>query len=120
MPSVRRLSLRRFVASIVMVVLGLFAAETIIADSCDGDSSSGVLSVSDGARDAVPDDNPTAPGKAPAHSVHVCHCAHGHAGSLGVVAASPERQEHPGIVTGESVRTPPSVSPEPRFRPPLA
>jgi hypothetical protein len=103
-----------------MVLLGLFTVETVIADSCDGDSS-GAVTVSDGSsRNANPGTTPAAPGKAPSHSMHVCHCAHAHAGSLRIGAVSPERPEHPATVEGESVRTPSSVSPEPRLRPPLA
>src|SRR5688572_2890003 len=101
MPSLRRLSLRRFVAAFVMILLGFFSAETVIADSCDGDSSPGMLSISDGSTEnSKPGGDPAAP-DAPAHSMHVCHCAHAHAGSLRIIAAPSEQPEHPGIVSGE-------------------
>ena len=117
--SLRRLSLRRFVAAFVMILLGFFTAETVIADSCDGDSSPGTLSISDGATQSTKPGDPATP-DAPAHSMHVCHCAHAHAGSIRIDGAPPERPEHAGMVSGESVRTPPSLSPEPLLRPPVA
>ena len=111
--------LRRFTALLTMILLGLFSVETIIADSCDGDATPGVLAVTDGSTPASPT-VPDGSSPLPQHSAHVCHCAHAHAGSLVVQRESDAKTTAPERVTGESVRVPPGPRAEPRLRPPVA
>ena len=68
---------RRLIAVLLLLGFGLFTAEPLIADACDGDS--GIVGVStldcvddpQGSGDSVP---------ASGHAIHVCHCVHAHGG----------------------------------------
>ena len=108
---------RRLIAQLLLIFFGFFTAETVIADSCDGDASASALSISDS---SAPDRSSESGGSVPAHAVHVCHCAHAHAGSLRAADSSDDSSVSPQQVDGESVPTPMSTTPEPRLRPPVA
>lgn len=122
----------------LLLCLGFLAAETVVADACDGNGraaravsqveSAGARALGHGAHavdlpDAGSDSSgPDTEGRAPGeHSTHVDHCSHPHAG--GVIAsalASPVPPPLPASVAAESDREPPSASFEPVVRPPVA
>ena len=82
-----RSTLRRPVALLGLVLIGVFVAEPLIADSCDRDGRGAVWSFSTSATPspdgALPGDRSSVPdGSAPDHAVHVCHCTHGHFGGV--------------------------------------
>lgn len=116
MRSIRQPLVRRLIAQLLLIFFGLFSAETIIADSCDGDASASAFSVSD---PSAPDQSPAPGGSIPTHAMHICHCVHAHGGSLGVTGGSFRPSALPQHVGGESIRTPMSATPEPRLRPPV-
>lgn len=118
-----------------MLCLGLFwSVEVAIADVHDGDA--GIAQVEAGAADAasrpygessgdaltaVP--HPPAPdGQPPGepHSVHVDHCAHGHAAPI--VSSEPEQAPPPmhDVVSAASHRAPASLASAPPVPPPVA
>lgn|SRR5688572_8831755 len=79
--------LRRLVALILMLCLGLFTAESLLADVHDGDATHEELVRVDGERHAEQHSSATAdteqvpderdPGEQ-GHSLHACHCVHAH------------------------------------------
>jgi hypothetical protein len=117
MQSIRLPITRRLLSLLLLTFFGFFTAETIIADSCDGDASPGALSISDS---TAPDRSPESGGSLPTHSMHVCHCSHAHAGSIGIVRALEELVVRPGSLSGQSLRTPRTAPPQPPIRPPVA
>jgi len=111
-----RTRIRRLTALLLALCLGMFSAETLVADVHDGDSSSAASHVEEL---GGPVDGHSLPGGV-SHSVHVCHCVHGHGGAPpvhNVATAAPV--EHPRLLTS-SDSVPNDVGPEPHVRPPIA
>lgn len=109
----------RVTSFLMLLCLGFMSAETLIADTCDGDSrASSSVAVVDA--DHGPSDSgelPTPEGK---HSTHVDHCVHPHAGAPISRFATPAAPAlHLGQVRAESEREPESATLEPHFRPPV-
>lgn len=106
-------SFRRLIAIVVTLVLGLWNAETMLADVCDGAATGSCQIVSH----SSPSADPPAP---PAGSVQVCHCQHAH-GGLPVVFGSrmPAADLHADVVLMTSRGIPPATA-APLFRPPIA
>lgn len=122
----------RAVAALVLCSLAAFQLEALIADVCDGDATPAQLAAFKGAASDLPRDaialatthapaSPEAPASVPTHGAHACHCVHAHGGVL-------PRLETVAVATVPTIRTvphardlaPPSVTREPRLRPPLA
>ena len=133
--------LRRFTALLLMLCLGFFSVEALVADVHDGDASAAELQ-RDGAShggahvaDAGTADDEAGPaakpddagdgsngddGK-PVHTQHVCHCVHAH-GAVDMArdaAAAPEVPDASAPAV-RPVRMPPSLEREPQLRPPIA
>ena len=127
MLSARFVRARRLTAALLVMCLGLFSAESLIADSCDADSARPVVSAADGVLrtsvEAIVAASTDAPAgtlpSAPRHAVHVCHCVHAHAGAPIGHAVQPLPATPFPFLSGESDHTPPSNAPEPPLRPPL-
>lgn len=108
----------RAVATLVLCSLAAFQLEALIADVCDGDATAVELAAFGRPAPEAPDEPGAVP---PASHAHVCHCVHAHGGVL-------PRVETVGVVTVASASAmpvvrhlaPPSVTPEPLLRPPLA
>ena len=137
-----RALVRRAVALVLTLCLGLFQAESLIADVCDGDASPTELVAFAGAASDLRPDSPhalaasrpatssdaaviSAPatdlGGASGHAAHACHCVHAH--GSGVLQATPPAPRHATtahVARGVSERTPPSASLEQHLRPPVA
>ena len=117
------LRLRRVTALLVLLSLGFFNAESLVADSCDGDAG-GVAAVSphDGSRLSAPSSSEQPSGTQPVgahHSIHICHCAHAHGGAL-VAHGSTAVDMVPSTSVIEALSTAPTtVWLEPQFRPPV-
>ena len=127
MLSLRASRLLRAAGYVLLLCLGFLAAETVVADVCDGDGGArvahvegathlAVASADDGAHDA-----PNGPAGPAQHSTHVDHCAHPHGGAV-VATLARRATDHarPDAVRAESERRPPSVTLEPSDRPPAS
>lgn len=120
-------TLRRLLAAVLALCVSVAFAEPMIADDCDGASRSAMV-LHAGDVDAaaaqlmsvVGSDTPS--DDAPAsdqHTVHLCHCAHAHVGTLADVHTILEDvQMVSEIMVREAAQIPPSVSGEPQLRPP--
>lgn len=127
--------LRRLIACVLALCLGLFSVEALVADVHDGDATRAEL-VAASARanaSAHPDSHASALGDAPeqapgehapgerGHHVHVCHDGHAHGASLPMVKS-------PGVpraLVGRApfvgaARAPLTRALPPRLRPPIA
>jgi hypothetical protein len=109
---VRASTPRRLAALAALLALGVFTSEPLVADVCDADGRGATWTLTPQA---------PAPGNAaPQHAVHVCHCAHGHAGS---VASAQDAVAAPAVTASIAAPAPAAVrgpvSP-PRLRPPIA
>lgn len=137
------LLLKRCIASVLLLCLGLFSLEVVIADVHDGDAQgeraavafneqsvtsklvdqgdSGVamalvfLDDQTGAHDDA--GAPTAPSR---HAAHVCHCMHAHGVSVPVVVSLPARPEVSRAAVQLVMRTPDQVDVDVHQRPPIA
>jgi hypothetical protein len=115
--------LRRLVALGLALCFGLFSVEALLADVHDGDATHAEL-VSTGAiigHFDVPGDHGSdhAPGRS-GHATHACHCVHAHNGVPPVATELAPLAVRTSDVVGASERTPRSLVPEPRARPPVA
>lgn len=134
MLALRASRLLRAAGYVLLLCVGFLAAETVVADICDGDGRVGAATShleSSGAaagdhavhlvaRDAGTSESEGG-GSPVEHSAHVDHCSHPHAGGvIASAAASPIRGPLPARVAADSDREPPSASPEPVVRPPVA
>ena len=110
---------RRTVAVLLVLGFGMFTAETLIADVHDGDVGAAVAGL---VESTAPHshDVPDQPTSDAGHSMHVCHCAHSHAGPPVLASWFAER-----LLDVDA----PSVNPEPlprsagrdlQLRPPIA
>ncbi|HYD52353.1 MAG TPA: hypothetical protein VEA99_06990 [Gemmatimonadaceae bacterium] len=135
MLALRASRLIRAAGYVLLLCLGFLAAETVVADACDGDGrAAGAAShmeasgtagaahaVARVARDAGAPESDADGGTPGEHSMHVDHCSHPHAGGvIASAAAASVRGPIPARVAVESDREPPSASPEPLVRPPVA
>lgn len=137
--------MRRLAAVVLASSLGLFQAEALIADVCDGDASPAEIAALTGAASDLPrQEAPDAPrvttervattptitaagieganrGPAGGHPVHTCHCVHAHTAVVALASTQAATPLAPAsAVVGVSERTPPSAPHELRDRPPLA
>lgn len=69
-----------------MLWFGSFTAELLIADACDGDAASAAVAESNETDDRTDSDESSS---IPGHSMHVCHCVHGHGVILTAAAGTP-------------------------------
>ncbi|MEO8333473.1 MAG: hypothetical protein ABI664_00775 [bacterium] len=137
--------LRRLVGLVLALSFGMFSAEALIADVCDGDAPAteiARIAADAGAHAAygsaesqsatratavapAPDANrgdgsgPALP-DGPTHSGHVCHCGHAHV-SMTALSEAPQR----GSTARTSIEVaqyhrPPSVARTSALRPPIA
>ena len=110
---------RRTVAVLLVLGFGMFTAETLIADVHDGDVGAAVAGMVESTAPHthnVPDGLPGDAG----HSMHVCHCAHSHAGPPALASSFAERlldAEAPSISPD---RLPRSAGRDLQLRPPIA
>lgn len=111
--------LRRCAALALMLCLGLFSTvEVAIADVHDGDAEIAQIEGSGAAAAGTRAPDGPAPGEP--HSVHVDHCAHGHAAP---VVARQQHHEPPSahmVVVGLSQRAPVLPAAAPPVPPPVA
>lgn len=135
----RRGIVRRIAALVVLLSLTLFQAEWLVADVCDGDASAAELQAFAGAASdlsatatvgvpgargenalaGIAADRGDRDAPSPGHTTHACHCVHAHAGVLSRIAAvTPVAVIPPSTVVGISERTPASIAPARRDRPP--
>lgn len=109
----------RLASSLLLLCLGFMTAETLIADTCDGDNRAAVGALN--ASDQTPSSSSGLPTPEGQHSTHVDHCVHPHAGAPITRFATPAHAApHLGRVLAESEREPESAALEPHFRPPVA
>lgn len=118
---------RRFVAVLFVASAGIFASEWLAMELHDGDragSGSAVTAQASGVaahvEDVAPDHAPHPGGGVPAHSFHVCHCAHAHEISLREAVSVPLAIAIAAPVRTGSVSLPSSHDVEPSLRPPIA
>jgi hypothetical protein len=112
--------LRRPLAILGLMTLGIFLTEPLIADLCDRDGRGAVWTI--GATEfpspdgAAPSPLPPVPDQpTPHHAAHVCHCAHGHLGGLTMAQAL-----HVTPVVGKiAAQQPEQRIMSPTFQPPL-
>ena len=112
----------RIASFLLLLCLSFMTAETLIADTCDGDSRATTATVIDGDDTSAPVELPDG-GTVPSehHSAHIDHCVHPHAGGpIARGAASIAPVVHVALVRAESEREPVSATLEPHFRPPVA
>jgi hypothetical protein len=85
MPVLRRVSMRRLLAILLLLCFGLYGVESEVADVHDTEAEYEHVSAGHELPHAMPVDKaPTdAPSGADNHPVHVCHCTHTHVGVLG-------------------------------------
>ena len=113
----------RIASFLVLLCLSFMTAETLIADTCDGDSRAATVTVVGDGDDTsapieLPDGSPVPPEH---HSAHIDHCVHPHAGGPIARGAAPIAPVvHVALVRAESEREPESATLEPHFRPPVA
>jgi hypothetical protein len=109
-------SFRRITAIVVVLVLGLWNAETALADVCDGGSP---VSASCAIASHSPQPlDPTAP--LGGSGVQVCHCQHAHGGLPAVHGIPmPIAVMHAGMLRAVSRGIPPAIA-APLFRPPIS
>ena len=139
-PSGSTPTLRRLVAALLVLMMGVACAEPLLADTCDGDAprevvagllphanEQAVIARADlGAATAGGDviGAADAPGsstgdRVPAHAVHVCHCTHAHGGTLADGYVITTRTGPVARASdSRSDRLPPSPALEPHLRPP--
>jgi hypothetical protein len=128
--ALRSSRIRRIAGSLLILCLGFLVAESLIADTCDGDAAGGrarsawALDGAGARASASVDVSPEAPAEpgdsGPAgHTTHVDHCVHPHAGAP-IVRGELERLPDPLPETppAEAVLEPPSRSIAPLDRPP--
>lgn len=119
-------TLRRLIAVLLGLCVSLAFAEPMIADECEDGVApvaveagighkyamaalKGVGSQSEPDRSTIPD----------GHTLHLCHCAHAHGGTLTARHAVTDRVRAVAVVVSSlSDRIPPSVVGEPQLRPP--
>lgn len=119
-------TLRRLLAVLLAVCVGVAFAEAMIADECDdvvtqvatdtrGDDA-GMVSVTAAESSETPQNDGPASDQ---HTVHLCHCAHTHVGTLAAGHTIPEDVETVSeIAVRHAAQIPPTVSGEPQLRPP--
>ena len=113
----RRIGLRRRLIGLIVVLgFGIFTAESLIADVCDGDS--GLTAVSVGESN-TPASDPDGPGPVPTHTVHVCHCVHAHGGMPALLDRDPAGVPAATVALRLIQTTPPSPALELQLRPPI-
>ncbi len=119
--------LRRLMAAMLGLCLTVAGAEQWLADPCTDDGRAAVAfgtgdTRGTGALVMMDVDPQSAPGTTSApdqHTIHLCHCAHGHGGTLATRHGPSDRLEIGAtVVSGQSDRLPPSVALEPQLRPP--
>ena len=105
---------RRVIAVLVALILAFWNVETLLADVCDGASTTAPCAI---VSHSVPSPDSSAP---PFGGVQVCHCQHVHSG-LPVVfgAVMPTAEVHTGVMLAASGGIPPATA-APLFRPPIA
>ena len=134
--------LRRFTALLLMLCLGFFSVEALVADVHDGDATAaelqqdgashggahvahaGIAGQDEAAQAAVHAEDggrSTRDDGRPVHTQHVCHCVHAH----GVVDTAHDTSDAPDLPDASApavrpVRMPPSLEREPQLRPPIA
>ena len=97
--------------------LGFFTAESLIADVCDGDSGLARVTSIGGAAQT---DSSDSPAPTPGHTLHVCHCIHAHGGTPALILGGRAAPATAFTVTSFAELTPPSPALEPQLRPPIA
>lgn len=110
---------RRTLAALLLLGFGMFTAETFIADVHDGDVGAavdGIVESSAPHSHDVPDESPGDAG----HSVHVCHCAHSHAGPLVLRPVFAEPWVGANAPSVSPDRLPRSAGRDLQLRPPIA
>ncbi len=134
--------LRRLTACVLALSFGLYTAESLFADTHDGDATHEELARVDGAsehaafhlahgdevkesqlgaREDSPENHPgeRAPGE-PGHDQHACHCAHVHSGWM---QSPPQCEAELAVNSGQPMQfceqTPASRQGEPQLRPPI-
>lgn len=114
--STRLAVVRRLISLVLLTCFGAASAETVLADSCDGDGGTSAIM----AFDPPGQEPPGIPGETvPLHSVHVCHCAHTHAGPR-ASGASPVRSSiTQSAILQDASPAPVSIDLEPPLRPPV-
>ena len=110
---------RRTVAVLLVLGFGMFTAETLIADVHDGDVGAAVAGLVESTAPHSHDvpDQPT--GDA-GHSMHVCHCAHSHAGPPVLASSFAERLVNANAPLVSPDRLPRSAGRDLQLRPPIA
>lgn len=141
----RTVTLRRCTALVLIWCFALFSGEALLADVHDGDASAPELQIVGGAHvgthmsagialrmqktglttlQSSGDDSPPPSQRAPqqpVHTQHACHCVHAHSGvDSSARAASVPQSPRTSALAPNGVLMPPSRSPEPQLRPPIA
>ena len=120
-PSGSTPTLRRLVAALLVLMMGVACAEPLLADTCDGDAprDHGAANTGGDVIGAADAPGSSTGDRVPAHAVHVCHCTHAHGGTLadGYVITTRTRPVARAS-DSRSDRLPPSPALEPHLRPP--
>ena len=125
-------TLRRLLTALLGVCMAVAFAEPLVADSCDGDAPAAVAGQYVAATDAPIGEAPRSAESRtegdrrsgehpPVHEAHLCHCTHAHASTPTRRVVMPVPSLRTALTTPRSVdRVLPSVTVEPRLRPPRA
>ena len=110
---------RRTVAVLLVLGFGMFTAETLIADVHDGDVGTAVAGMVESTAPHSHDVPDQSTGDA-GHSMHVCHCAHSHAGPPALASSFAEQWLDAHTPSASPDLLPHSVGRDLQLRPPIA
>lgn len=111
---------RRATALLLVLCLGLFAAETPVAELHDGEAAANHPASVESAAPHSHGNVPSGPAGGMGHSTHVCHCVHSHSGltvAVGTLSVAPLHASAPRV---RGARVPSSLEREPQLRPPIS